>query len=56
MSDPKDRPQPVPAETARQEGAQGRNGKGPGDTVPDGAVDASDPKVADIADQVHANA
>jgi hypothetical protein len=58
MSDPKDtsRPQPIPAETARQEGAQGRTGKGPGDTVPDGAVDASDPKVADIADQVHANA
>jgi hypothetical protein len=56
MSDPKDTPPPVPAETARQEGAQGRAGKGPGDTVPDGAVDASDPKIADIADQVHANA
>ena len=62
MSDPKDtsqdtgKPQPVPAETARQEGAQGRAGKGPADTVPDGAVDASDPKIADIADQVHANA
>lgn len=58
MSDRKNtsNPPPAPAETARQEGAQGRAGKGPADTVPDGAVDASDPKVADIADQVHANA
>jgi hypothetical protein len=46
----------VPAETARQEGAQGRTGKAPGDTAKDGEVDASDPKVTEIADQVHANA
>ena len=61
MSDPKKTQQePAAAETARQEGAQGRTGKGPGDTVSDGAVDTSDPAVAaevtDIADEVHANA
>lgn len=53
-------PPPAPAETARQEGAQGRTGKPPSDTLRDGAVDASDPRMAadvtDIADQVHANA
>ncbi len=32
------------AETARQEGAQGRLGKSPGDTLSDGQVDSSDPK------------
>jgi hypothetical protein len=50
----------APAETARQEGAQGRTGKASSDTVSDGAVDVSDPKIAaevtEIADQVHANA
>lgn len=64
MSDPKhthsDANKPTVAETARQEGAQGRTGKGPGDTVSDGAVDASDPAVqaeaTEIADEVHANA
>jgi hypothetical protein len=60
MSDSKKTPAAPPAETARQEGAQGRTGKGPDDTVPDGAVDASDPvlaeKIADVADEVHANA
>ncbi len=59
VSDPKDRPIPS-AETARQEGAQGRAGKGPGDTVSDGEVDASDPvlndEIAQVADQTHANA
>ena len=53
-------PPPAPAETARQEGAQGRTGKPASDTLGDGAVDVSDPKmvedVTDIADQVHANA
>ena len=62
MSDPKEtKKQPAaPAETARQEGAQGRSGKTSADTVSDGAIDASDPKMAaevtEIADQVHANA
>jgi hypothetical protein len=60
MSDPKKAPKPPPAETARQEGAQGRTGKGPDDTVQDGEVDASDPamaaEIADVADEVHANA
>ena len=59
-----DRSSPASAETARQEGAQGRNGKPPGDAVHDGEVDASDPnmtqkidsQIADVADQVHANA
>ena len=50
----------APAETARQEGAQGRTGKPPSDRLSDGAVDVSDPKmvedITDIADQVHANA
>ena len=50
----------LPAETARQEGSQGRAGKPPSDALGDGAVDVSDPKmaadVAEIADQVHANA
>ena len=50
----------APAETARQEGAQGRTGKSPDDRVRDGAVDASDPamaaEVTEVADQVHANA
>jgi hypothetical protein len=57
MSDPKQtaNPPPAPAETARQEGAQGRT-KAPAETVRDGEVDASDPKAAEIADQVHANA
>jgi hypothetical protein len=53
--------QPVaPAETARREGAQGRTGKPPSDTLSDGAVDTSDPtmaaEVTQVADQVHANA
>jgi len=61
MSDPKDtQPKAPAAETARQEGTQGRTGKGPGDTVNDGAVDTSDPavaaKITDVADEVHANA
>jgi len=65
MSDPKNTDQATQqkssaAETARQEGAQGRTGKGPGDTVSDGAVDTSDPaeaaKITDVADEVHANA
>jgi hypothetical protein len=35
---------PAPAaETARQEGAQGRTGKSPADTLSDGQVDSSDP-------------
>ena len=37
---------PIPAfvaETPRQEGAQGRLGRGPRDTLPNGAIDASDP-------------
>ena len=50
----------APAETARQEGAQGHAGKPPSDTPSDGAVDTSDPKMAqkitEVADQVHANA
>lgn len=50
----------APAETARQEGAQGRTGKAPFDRLSNGAVDVSDPKMAaeitEIADQVHANA
>jgi hypothetical protein len=50
----------APAETARQEGAQGRTGKTSTDAVSDGAVDTSDPAMAadvtEIADQVHANA
>jgi len=53
-------PPAAPAETARQEGSQGRAGKPPSDALGDGAVDVSDPKmaadVAEIADQVHANA
>jgi hypothetical protein len=60
MSDPKKAPTAPPAETARQEGAQGRTGKGPNNTVQDGEVDASDPAMAaeitDVADEVHANA
>ena len=62
MSDPKEtEKQPAArAETARQEGAQGRSGKTSVDTVSDGAIDASDPNIAaevtEIADQVHANA
>jgi len=55
---------PASAETARQEGAQGRTGKAPGDVVHDGEVDASDPnmrqkidsEIAEVADQVHAKA
>ncbi len=31
------------AETARQEGAQGRLGRGPDDTLSNGEVDSSDP-------------
>ncbi len=59
MRDPKQNadPVPAPAESARQEGAQGQTQgqtKAPGDTASDGAV--GDPKVAEIADQVHANA
>jgi hypothetical protein len=50
----------APAETARQEGAQGRTGKAPSDRLGDGAVDVSDPRMAsdvtEVADQVHANA
>ena len=47
MTDPKrDKPAPQPAETARQEGAQGTTGKAPGDKLSDGAVDASDPEMA----------
>jgi hypothetical protein len=62
MSDPQGtQKQPAPpAETARQEGAQGRAGKAPHDKVSDGAVDASDPvlnsEITQVADQVHANA
>jgi hypothetical protein len=62
MSEPKatEKQPAAPAETARQEGAQGRTGKPPSDTVSDGAVDVSDPKMAadvtEVADQVHANA
>ena len=51
-------PEPRPAETARQEGAQGRV-KNVDTTIPDGEVDASDPAVrdaADVADEVGANA
>ena len=55
-----DRKPAAPAETARQEGAQGRVGKTPSDTLSDGAVDVSDPKmeaeITEVADQVHANA
>ena len=60
MSDPKNTPKTPVAETARQEGAQGRTGKGPDDTVTNGEVDASDPvlqaEVTEVADDVHANA
>ena len=61
MSDPKQtNREPAPAETARQEGAQGRTGKTSASPISDGAVDASDPKMAEgaaeVADQVHANA
>ena len=62
MSDPgKNSPiPPTPAETARLEGAQGRTGKRLSDLLGDGAVDASDPNMAqevtEVADQVHANA
>jgi hypothetical protein len=66
MSEPKEtEKQPAaPAETASQEGApdivNDRTGKPPSDTVSDGAVDVSDPKMAadvtEVADQVHANA
>ena len=61
MSDPKNAQEKTPAaETARQEGAQGRIGKAPGDTVSDGGIDASDPvlqaEITDIADETHANA
>lgn len=62
MSEPQEtEKQPAaPAETARQEGAQGRTGKAPSDKLDDGAGDVSDPKTAadvtNIADQVHANA
>jgi len=56
---PEKKPQPTAtAETARQEGAQGR-ARTADETVQDGQVDASDPVVAEtaaIADQVHANA
>lgn len=50
-------PKPV-AETARQEGAQGRT-KTADTGVSDGEIDASDPAVSDaaeVADQVKANA
>jgi hypothetical protein len=50
-------PRPI-AETARQEGAQGRV-KGADATPSDGEIDASDPAVAEsaeVADQVGANA
>ena len=61
MSDPKSTQQNTPvAETARQEGAQGRTGQAPEDTVSDGEIDASDPvlqaEITDIADKTHANA
>lgn len=61
MSDPKKNKLPAqPAETARQEGVQGMAGKAPADKLGDGAVDASDPEmaaeIAQVADQVHANA
>jgi hypothetical protein len=58
MTDPKNRnsPDTASAETARQEGAQGRLGKTPDDGLRDGEVDASDPEIAVIADKVHANA
>ena len=58
MSHPKPNanPPPAPAETARQEGAQGQTAIAPAEAVRNGEVDASDPKVTDIADQVHANA
>lgn len=60
MSDPKKTTHPPAAETARQEGAQGRTGKGPQDTASDGEIDASDPvlqaEITDVADEVHANA
>ena len=61
MTDPKQtNREPTQAETARQEGAQGRTGKAPSDKLNDGAVDVSDPKMAsdvtEVADQVHANA
>jgi hypothetical protein len=61
MSDPKTTQHKTPAaETARQEGAQGRTGKGPGDIVSNGEIDASDPvlqaEITDIADETHANA
>lgn len=64
MIDPRDPSRkdlpPTPAETARQEGAQGRTGKPACDSLGDGAVDASDPEMAEditeVADQVHANA
>jgi len=62
MSEPKqtEKQPAAPAETARQEGAQGRTGKAPSDKLDDGAVDVSDPKMAadvtEVAEQVHANA
>ena len=50
----------APAQTARQEGAQGGPGKTSASPISDGAVDSSDPKIAEgaaeVADQVHANA
>lgn len=45
---------PPPAETARQEGAQGQVGVA--HPAPNGAVDASDKEFAKLADEVHANA
>jgi len=65
MSDPKtNKLPPQPAETARQEGAQGTVGQPSANKPGDGAVDASDPEmapttndeIAQVADQVHANA
>jgi hypothetical protein len=60
MSESGKTPQQKTPEAARREGAQGRTSKGPADTVQDGEVAASDPdmadEVADVADEVHANA
>ena len=65
MSDlKKDKLPPQPAETARQEGAQGTAGQPSANKPGNGEVDTSDPEmapktndeIAQVADQVHANA
>lgn len=61
MSDPRNsRQKPPTAQTARQEGAQGRTGQGPDDRASDGEIDASDPRmrarITDAPEDSHANA